>query len=170
MQLRGLHKINGMLTSLIFSSGTSFLTVLIVKSTMVRGNDEKETLASILETRFLREATHLPRLHHQNVVKFVIPFGLDIARGMEYVVHAQGIIHRDLKPENVLVDEASLTSKLPILAFLVSGTLQFENWPNPIGPIQVAVDVADANLRPIIPSQCPRVLRDLIQQCWALKP
>ena len=74
-----------MLASLISSSGTNFLRVLIVKSIMVytkkehvaikwvklQDNDERGTLTSLLETQFFREVTHLPRLHHQNVVKYV---------------------------------------------------------------------------------------------------
>ncbi|CAH2065116.1 unnamed protein product [Thlaspi arvense] len=34
----------------------------------------------------------------------LIKFGLDIARGMEYI-HSRKIVHRDLKPENVLIDK-----------------------------------------------------------------
>lgn len=34
----------------------------------------------------------------------LIEFGLDIARGMEYV-HSREIVHQDLKPENVLIDK-----------------------------------------------------------------
>ncbi|KAF8094142.1 hypothetical protein N665_0369s0025 [Sinapis alba] len=34
----------------------------------------------------------------------LIRFGLDIARGMEYI-HSRKIVHRDLKPENVLIDK-----------------------------------------------------------------
>ncbi|KAL0713707.1 hypothetical protein Bca4012_020685 [Brassica carinata] len=34
----------------------------------------------------------------------LVKFGLDIARGMEYI-HSKRIVHRDLKPENVLIDK-----------------------------------------------------------------
>ncbi|KAL1222059.1 Serine/threonine/tyrosine-protein kinase HT1 [Cardamine amara subsp. amara] len=34
----------------------------------------------------------------------LLKFGLDIARGMEYI-HSREIVHRDLKPENVLIDK-----------------------------------------------------------------
>jgi serine/threonine protein kinase len=34
----------------------------------------------------------------------VVKFGLDIARGFEYI-HSRKIVHRDLKPENVLIDK-----------------------------------------------------------------
>ncbi|KAK7401752.1 hypothetical protein VNO78_13477 [Psophocarpus tetragonolobus] len=215
-----------------------------IKFVKLRENDEKGTLTSLLETQFFREATYLPRLNHQNVVKFVaackdthfymilteylqkgslrvylnklkskpiclekvISFSLDIARGMEYV-HAKGIIHRDLKPENVLVDEDSHLKiadfgisckvskcdslrgtyrwmapemikgkrygrKVDVYSFglilweLVDGKLPFQD----MGPVQVAVAVADRNSRPIIPPHCPHVLGDLILQCWAFKP
>jgi len=215
-----------------------------IKIFEVRECEEEGNLRSLLETQFLREVTHLPRMQHQNVVSFVaacrdsesyyilteyqqkgslrahlnmleskpislrkiIRFALDIARGMEYV-HAQGIIHRDLKPENVLVDKncrlkiadfgiACVASKCDslrgtyrwmapemikgkcygrkvdvysfglILWELVSGTLPFAD----MNPVQVAVAVIDKNSRPVIPTHCPHGLRDLINQCWALKP
>ncbi|KAK7244117.1 hypothetical protein RIF29_38935 [Crotalaria pallida] len=34
-------------------------------------DEEKGSLASLLEAQFIREVTFLPRLHHQNVVKFI---------------------------------------------------------------------------------------------------
>eukprot|EP01029_Cantina_marsupialis_P011190 TRINITY_DN2507_c0_g5_i1.p1 TRINITY_DN2507_c0_g5~~TRINITY_DN2507_c0_g5_i1.p1 ORF type:complete len:1743 (+),score=567.30 TRINITY_DN2507_c0_g5_i1:97-5229(+) len=37
-------------------------------------------------------------------------------------------------------------------------------------PIQVAMGVLNANLRPIIPSDCPPPLRELIQCCWHKDP
>ncbi|KAG4947727.1 serine/threonine/tyrosine-protein kinase HT1-like [Glycine soja] len=42
-----------------------------VKFVKVRYNDQKGIPKSLLEAQFLREVTHLPRLHHQNVVKFI---------------------------------------------------------------------------------------------------
>ncbi|KAG5000280.1 hypothetical protein AAZX31_08G150400 [Glycine max] len=42
-----------------------------VKFVKVRDNDVKGIPKSLLEAQFLREVIHLPRLHHQNVVKFI---------------------------------------------------------------------------------------------------
>lgn len=213
-------------------------------------NDEDNFNGATLETQFMREVTFLPRLNHQNVVKFIaaskdtqfycilteyqnkgslrkylnglknkpislrkaIAFALDIARGMEYI-HANGIIHRDLKPENVLVDGDTTHTRLKVADFgiaciegssskcdslkgtcrwmapemvkgkrygrkvdvysfglilweMVSGTVPFKD----LSPVQVAVAVAHRNSRPVVPSNCPIVLRDLIHQCWALEP
>ncbi|CAJ1958396.1 unnamed protein product [Sphenostylis stenocarpa] len=36
--------------------------------------EEKKTIRSLLETQFSREVTHLPRLHHQNVVSFIAAY------------------------------------------------------------------------------------------------
>ncbi|XP_061338182.1 serine/threonine/tyrosine-protein kinase HT1-like [Gastrolobium bilobum] len=53
-----------------------------------------------------------------------------------------------------------------ILWEMVSGKMPFED----ITPIQVAIAVKNKDLRPVIPSTCPPVIRNLIQQCWASKP
>ncbi|KAK7334795.1 hypothetical protein VNO80_26560 [Phaseolus coccineus] len=45
-----------------------------IKIFKVRECEEKGNLRSLLETQFLREITHLPRLHHQNVVTFMAAY------------------------------------------------------------------------------------------------
>ncbi|XP_010515015.1 PREDICTED: serine/threonine-protein kinase HT1 isoform X1 [Camelina sativa] len=48
--------------------------------------------------------SYLHKLEHKSrPLQQLIEFGLDIARGMEYV-HSREIVHRDLKPENVLIE------------------------------------------------------------------
>ncbi|KAF1881082.1 hypothetical protein Lal_00023115 [Lupinus albus] len=42
-----------------------------IKIVTIPEDEEKGSLASLLETQFMKEVTFLPRLHHQNVVKFI---------------------------------------------------------------------------------------------------
>ncbi|CAL9247361.1 unnamed protein product [Arabidopsis halleri] len=49
--------------------------------------------------------SYLHKLEQKSLpLQQLIEFGLDIARGMEYI-HSREIVHRDLKPENVLIDK-----------------------------------------------------------------
>ncbi|CAN8254954.1 unnamed protein product [Cochlearia groenlandica] len=49
--------------------------------------------------------SYLHKLEQKSLpLQQLIKFGLDIARGMEYI-HSRDIVHRDLKPENVLIDK-----------------------------------------------------------------
>ncbi|CAL0310207.1 unnamed protein product [Lupinus luteus] len=216
-----------------------------IKIVTIPNDEEKGSLASLLEAQFMKEVTFLPLLHHQNVVKFIaackdnngycvlteyasggslrsylnklkskpmplkkiLGFSLDIARGMEYI-HSQGIVHRDLKPDNVLVGEdyrlkiadfgiacdaskkcdswsgtyrwmapemikkKQYGRKVDVYSFglmlweMVTGILPYKGMT----PVQVAFAVSDKNSRPEIPSNCPNVIGNLIQQCWDMKP
>ncbi|KGN64685.1 serine/threonine/tyrosine-protein kinase HT1 [Cucumis sativus] len=49
---------------------------------------------------------------------------------------------------------------------LVAGKIPYEDMT----PIQAAFAVVDKNIRPVIPSECPPVIRVLIEQCWCEKP
>ena len=59
-------------------------------------------------TEYLANGSLRSYLHKLEIKSLPLPqlvkFGLDIARGMEYI-HSQKIVHRDLKPENVLIDK-----------------------------------------------------------------
>ncbi|CAN7140259.1 serine/threonine/tyrosine-protein kinase HT1 [Brassica rapa] len=60
-------------------------------------------LTEYLPEGSLRSYLHKPE-NRSLPLKKLIEFGLDIARGMEYI-HSRHVVHRDLKPENVLIDE-----------------------------------------------------------------
>lgn len=53
-----------------------------------------------------------------------------------------------------------------VLWELVSGVIPYEHMT----PVQAAYAVANKNVRPVIPPDCPPALRALIEQCWALHP
>uniref|UniRef100_A0A1J3CWA2 Serine/threonine-protein kinase HT1 n=1 Tax=Noccaea caerulescens TaxID=107243 RepID=A0A1J3CWA2_NOCCA len=59
-------------------------------------------------TEYVPKGSLRSYLHHLEQkslpLQQLIKFGLDIARGMEYI-HSRKIVHRDLKPENVLIDK-----------------------------------------------------------------
>ncbi|KAK8664725.1 hypothetical protein V6N13_084503 [Hibiscus sabdariffa] len=51
-----------------------------------------------------------------------------------------------------------------ILWEMVAGTIPYED----MNPIQAAFAVVNKNLRPVVPGDCPRPMRALIEQCWSL--
>ncbi|KAL0678487.1 hypothetical protein Bca4012_006468 [Brassica carinata] len=65
-------------------------------------------IGNCIITEYLANGSLRSYLHKLETKSLPLPqlvkFGLDIARGMEYI-HSQKIVHRDLKPENVLIDK-----------------------------------------------------------------
>ncbi|KAL2935572.1 Serine/threonine-protein kinase HT1 [Bienertia sinuspersici] len=129
-------------------------------------------------TKIEQSNTHLP-------LSKVIHFGLDIARGMEYV-HSQGVIHRDIKPDNILIDH---NFRLKITDFGVSCEEKKNDfkkvvtlrWMAPemilqismvgsLSPIQVAYGVANKNLKLEVSKECPEFMRVLIERCCSKDP
>ncbi|XP_054804321.1 serine/threonine/tyrosine-protein kinase HT1-like [Prosopis cineraria] len=53
-----------------------------------------------------------------------------------------------------------------ILWEMVTGTTPYED----MNPVQAAYAVVNKNLRPVIPSNCPPAMRELIEQCWSSHP
>ncbi|XP_064962915.1 serine/threonine/tyrosine-protein kinase HT1-like [Musa acuminata AAA Group] len=53
-----------------------------------------------------------------------------------------------------------------VLLEMATGSIPYEEMT----PIQAAFAVANKNLRPVVPPECPAALRALIEQCWALQP
>ncbi|KAL5715471.1 hypothetical protein ACHQM5_017284 [Ranunculus cassubicifolius] len=52
-----------------------------------------------------------------------------------------------------------------VLWEMIAGAIPYEDMT----PIQAAFAVVNKNLRPVIPTNCPTALGDLVEQCWTLK-
>ncbi|KAL2944913.1 Serine/threonine-protein kinase HT1 [Bienertia sinuspersici] len=106
----------------------------------------------------------------------VINFGLDIARGMEYV-HSRGVIHRDIKPDHVFIDH---NFRLKIADFGVSCEEKKNDFkkvgslrcmaPEMISQNNYAYGVANKNLQSEVPNECPEFMRVLIERCCSKDP
>jgi len=78
--------------------------------------------------------------------------------------------YRWMAPE--MIKQKAYNRKVDVYSFglllweMVSGRIPYEN----LTPFQVAYAVANRNLRPTIPPECPSALRSLIEQCCALQP
>ncbi|EOA23832.1 hypothetical protein CARUB_v10017047mg [Capsella rubella] len=153
--------------------------------------------------------SYLHKLEQKSLpLQQLIEFGLDIARGMEYI-HSREIVHRDLKPENVLIEKdfhlkiadfgiaceeeycdvlgdntgtyrwmaPEVIRRIPhgrkcdvysfglILWEMVAGAVPYEEMT----PVQAAFAVMHKNARPVIPTDCPAAMKELIELCWSLQ-
>lgn len=139
----------------------------------------------------------------------VIRFGVDIARGVNYIHQKCNIIQRDLKARNILVDvhlnakvadfglsrikeeDAGMTAcgtpawtapeivklepydeKVDVYSFgIVMWELIARAEPyDGTGGVQVAYMAVEQGLRPEIPSYCPEVFGELMEECWDSDP
>ncbi|KAL3515998.1 hypothetical protein ACH5RR_022900 [Cinchona calisaya] len=79
--------------------------------------------------------------------------------------------YRWMSPE-MIKGKKSYNRKIDVYGFglilfeLIAGTIPFKG----LAPEQVAFSVLNKNLRPDIPKRCPPAMRDLIVQCWSVKP
>ncbi|XP_047094911.1 dual specificity protein kinase shkB-like isoform X1 [Lolium rigidum] len=53
-----------------------------------------------------------------------------------------------------------------VLWELVSGSMPYEGMT----PLQAAFAVVNKNLRPVVPSNCPTPVQQLMEQCWSVQP
>uniref|UniRef100_A0A2P2LRC6 Uncharacterized protein MANES_17G046400 n=1 Tax=Rhizophora mucronata TaxID=61149 RepID=A0A2P2LRC6_RHIMU len=78
--------------------------------------------------------------------------------------------YRWMAPE--MIKKKSYGRKVDVYSFglilweMLTGTIPYED----MNPIQAAFAVVNKNLRPVIPGNCPPAMRDLIEQCWSLRP
>ncbi|KAL1817653.1 hypothetical protein ACET3Z_020227 [Daucus carota] len=78
--------------------------------------------------------------------------------------------YRWMAPE--MIKSKSCSRKVDVYAFglilweMVAGSVPFKD----MNPVQAAFAVANKNLRPAIPSDCPAAMKALIQQCWSSEP
>ncbi|KAE9599279.1 hypothetical protein Lal_00044022 [Lupinus albus] len=78
--------------------------------------------------------------------------------------------YRWMAPE--MIKRKSYGKKVDVYSFglmlceMVTGTIPYEDMT----PIQAAFAVVNKNSRPFIPTNCPPVMRALIEQCWSSQP
>ncbi|KAE8673368.1 Serine/threonine-protein kinase HT1 [Hibiscus syriacus] len=124
---------------------------------------------------------YLHKLDHKSLpLQKVIAIALELAHGMEYI-HSQGVIHRDLKPGKhdpgtyrwmapEMIKRKRYGRKVDVYSFglilweMVTGTIPYED----MNPMQAAFAVLNKNLRPVVPGDCPPLMRALIEKCWSL--
>lgn len=53
-----------------------------------------------------------------------------------------------------------------VLWEMVAGVAAYSSY----SPVQAAVGIATCGLRPVIPEDCPQVLRSLMHRCWNSNP
>ncbi|CAD5325062.1 unnamed protein product [Arabidopsis thaliana] len=152
--------------------------------------------------------SYLHKLEQKSLpLEQLIDFGLDIAKGMEYI-HSREIVHQDLKPENVLIDNdfhlkiadfgiaceeeycdvlgdnigtyrwmaPEVLKRIPhgrkcdvysfglLLWEMVAGALPYEEMKF---AEQIAYAVIYKKIRPVIPTDCPAAMKELIERCWS---
>ncbi|GJN06371.1 hypothetical protein PR202_ga24094 [Eleusine coracana subsp. coracana] len=123
-------------------------------------DDDNGKLAAKLEKQYNSEINSLSHLYHKNVIKETV---------CDVLVEDEGT-YRWMAPE--MIKQKAYNRKVDVYSFglliweMVSGRIPYEN----LTPFQVAYAVANRNLKPTIPPECPSALRPLIEQCCALQP
>ncbi|CAL4978448.1 unnamed protein product [Urochloa decumbens] len=109
-------------------------------------------------------------LFDENFCVKIADFGIACEETLcDILVEDEGT-YRWMAPE--MIKQKAYNRKVDAYSFglllweMVSGRIPYEN----LTPFQVAYAVANRNLRPTIPPECPSALRPLIEQCCALQP
>ncbi|XP_062195663.1 uncharacterized protein LOC133898876 [Phragmites australis] len=109
-------------------------------------------------------------LFDENFCMKIADFGIACEETLcDVLVEDEGT-YRWMAPE--MIKQKAYNRKVDVYSFglllweMVSGRIPHEN----LTPFQVAYAVANRNLRPTIPPECPSALRPLIEQCCELHP
>ncbi|KAL6838686.1 hypothetical protein ACP4OV_031400 [Aristida adscensionis] len=109
-------------------------------------------------------------LFDENFCVKIADFGIACEETLcDLLVEDEGT-YRWMAPE--MIKRKAYNRKVDVYSFglllweMVSGRIPYEN----LTPFQVAYAVANRNLKPTIPPECPSALRPLIEQCCALQP
>ncbi|GJN38027.1 hypothetical protein PR202_gb27035 [Eleusine coracana subsp. coracana] len=109
-------------------------------------------------------------LFDENFCVKIADFGIACEETLcDVLVEDEGT-YRWMAPE--MIKQKAYNRKVDVNSFglliweMVSGRIPYEN----LTPFQVAYAVANRNLKPTIPPECPSALRPLIEQCCSLQP
>ncbi|TVU22760.1 hypothetical protein EJB05_32478 [Eragrostis curvula] len=109
-------------------------------------------------------------LFDENFCVKIADFGIACEETLcDVLVEDEGT-YRWMAPE--MIKQKAYNRKVDVYSFglllweMVSGRIPYEN----LTPYQVAYAVANRNMKPTIPPECPSALRPLIEQCCALQP
>ncbi|KAG8052903.1 hypothetical protein GUJ93_ZPchr0001g30878 [Zizania palustris] len=109
-------------------------------------------------------------LFDENFCVKIADFGIACEEALcDVLVEDEGT-YRWMAPE--MIKRKAYNRKVDVYSFglllweMVSGRIPFDN----LTPLQAAYAVATRHARPVIPPECPMVLRPLIEQCCALQP
>ncbi|KAL6627240.1 hypothetical protein ACP70R_030966 [Stipagrostis hirtigluma subsp. patula] len=109
-------------------------------------------------------------LFDENFCVKIADFGIACEESVcDLLVEDEGT-YRWMAPE--MIKRKAYNRKVDVYSFglllweMVSGRIPYEN----LTPLQVAYAVANRNLKPTLPPECPAALRPLIERCCALQP